>query len=278
MRALLICGALLLACEQIVGIEEPRDPLPADAGSGGIGGAGGSFPDAAAGAANDAAAETGTPDAGPQPTEHVPCEGTGCTCAKQPVAGAENEIYKDVLPTSIEAESVAALHAAGVIGGCDDSPPLFCPGCQVARSAMVKWLVMARGDALISPDAPTFTDVPKNHPFYAHIETAFAEGVADGYPDGTFRPNNAMTRGAAAVMIAKAAALQAPSPLPQSYSDVTPNSWWEEAIEALRAECVTTGCVDATMFCPDKLLTRRGGSVLVARAFDYVARECTPDP
>lgn len=278
MRAFVLLGIALLGCEQIVGIEEPRDPLSADAGTGGIGGAGGGLPDAAAGAPNDGAADTGMPDAGLQPTEHVPCEGTDCMCAKQPVAGAESEIYKDVLSTSIEAEAVTALHVAGVIGGCDDSPPLFCPGCQVARSAMVKWLVTARGDTLISPDVPTFTDVPKNHPFYAQIETAFAADVADGYADGTFRPNNAMTRGAAAVMIAKAAALQAPSPLPQSYSDVTPGSWWEESIEALRAECVTTGCVDGTTFCPDKLLTRRGGAVLVARAFDYVARECTPDP
>ncbi len=276
MRALWIFGLIVFGCGQIVGIEEPLDPLPEDSGAGGM--------DASADAATedaavDSAPDTTTPDAGKQPNEYVPCEGTGCTCKQEPVAAAENEVFLDVPPTALEAEAVNALHAQGVIGGCDDDPPLFCPGCQVSRSAFVKWLVVAGKYELISRDVPTFPDVPKNHPFYKYIETAWENEIVEGYlPDGTFRPNEPVSRGAAAVLLTKAAKLEIPNPLPQSYGDVAPESWWEKGIEALRLACVTTGCMGGTMYCPAQLLSRRSGAVMVARAFGFVAPACTPDP
>ena len=43
--------------------------------------------------------------------------------------------------------------------------------------------------------AASFSDVPVNHPFYDEIEWMADTGITQGYPDGTFRPNEDVTRG-----------------------------------------------------------------------------------
>lgn len=42
--------------------------------------------------------------------------------------------------------------------------------------------------------AITFEDVPNNHPHYFSIETINEAGIINGYPDGTFKPNNSINR------------------------------------------------------------------------------------
>jgi hypothetical protein len=41
---------------------------------------------------------------------------------------------------------------------------------------------------------PTFSDVPESHPFYEEIEWMAATGISEGYPDGTYRPTEPVTR------------------------------------------------------------------------------------
>ena len=43
-------------------------------------------------------------------------------------------------------------------------------------------------------EAPTFTDVPSTHPFYNEIILAAKAGLVNGYPDGTFLPDNTLKR------------------------------------------------------------------------------------
>lgn len=49
-----------------------------------------------------------------------------------------------------------------------------------------------------------FTDVPTNHPYYQDIQNAAAAGIITGYEDGTFKPNNPITRQHMAVMLERA--------------------------------------------------------------------------
>jgi hypothetical protein len=52
-----------------------------------------------------------------------------------------------------------------------------------------------------SPDDPTFPDVLPASWYYAAVERLAALGVVTGYPDGTFRPNQPVTRAEVAAMI-----------------------------------------------------------------------------
>ncbi len=43
-------------------------------------------------------------------------------------------------------------------------------------------------------DKTRFPDVPKSHPQYEHIENLAKLGIIKGFTDGTFRPNEPITR------------------------------------------------------------------------------------
>lgn len=61
-----------------------------------------------------------------------------------------------------------------------------------------------------APSTATFSDVPTTHPFFQEIEALAASGIATGYPDGTFRPSNFVTRQAMAAFLARALGLHWP--------------------------------------------------------------------
>jgi subtilisin family serine protease len=51
----------------------------------------------------------------------------------------------------------------------------------------------------------SFTDVPETNTFYANIKCLACKGILGGYSDGTFRPNNDITRGQIAKVVSNAA-------------------------------------------------------------------------
>ena len=51
------------------------------------------------------------------------------------------------------------------------------------------------------PAMPTFSDVTETHPHYTGIEWAAAQGLVQGYPDGTFRPSEPVTRAQLATIL-----------------------------------------------------------------------------
>ena len=65
----------------------------------------------------------------------------------------------------------------------------------------------------------TFTDVPSDSPFRAGIICLACRGVVSGYEDGTFKPNNWVTRGQLAKIVSEAARFSE-DPHPQIYEDV----------------------------------------------------------
>jgi hypothetical protein len=49
----------------------------------------------------------------------------------------------------------------------------------------------------------TFSDVPADHPFNAEIEWMAATGISTGFPDGTYRPGEPVTRQSMAAFMAR---------------------------------------------------------------------------
>lgn len=49
----------------------------------------------------------------------------------------------------------------------------------------------------------TFSDVPPSHPFFSQITWASQHNIIEGYPDGTYRPANPVTRGSAAALLGR---------------------------------------------------------------------------
>ena len=87
---------------------------------------------------------------------------------------------------------VTAAEAATVADGYPDGS--FRPYQSVDRGQFAKMAVNGLGLDIYDPATPTFSDVPKGSTFYTFIEGAAAAGVINGYPDGTFRPSNLISR------------------------------------------------------------------------------------
>lgn len=102
----------------------------------------------------------------------------------------------------------------------------------------------------------TFTDVPSGSAFYPYIECLACRGIISGYSDGTFRPNNNVTRGQAAKIVANAAQYnETIPPSQQTFSDVAPNSTFWVYIERVALHGAISGYSDGT-FRPSNNVTR----------------------
>src|SRR4029079_8132916 len=74
-------------------------------------------------------------------------------------------------------------------------------------------------ETLIARYIGSFGDVPVGSPFYSSVQCLACQGVISGYADGTFRPNNHMSRGQLAKVVSIAAGFSEPVGT-QQYVDV----------------------------------------------------------
>ena len=62
----------------------------------------------------------------------------------------------------------------------------------------------------VSGNEKSFTDVTPDMTFFPYIEAIYAEGITVGYGDGTFGPNDTLTRGEMAAFLTRALGLHHP--------------------------------------------------------------------
>jgi hypothetical protein len=89
---------------------------------------------------------------------------------------------------------VTYLNEIGVIEGYEDGT--FRPDQQVSRAEAVKMLIYIKllQDTDISDVLNPFSDVFLEDWFHNVVMVSYKLGIVEGYEDGTFRPNNAITR------------------------------------------------------------------------------------
>jgi hypothetical protein len=85
-----------------------------------------------------------------------------------------------------------------------------------------------------------FTDVPEGSTFYVYIRCLACRGFVNGYPDGTFRPNNNVTRGQLSKIVSNAAGFNDPQ-TEQLFEDVPPGSTFFDYIGRLASRGVMQG-------------------------------------
>jgi hypothetical protein len=117
----------------------------------------------------------------------------------------EEATFTDVPTTHPFFTEVEWVADVGVSEGYPDGT--FRPASSVTRQAMAAFLARLAGVPDPTPPAqPSFTDVSTSHPFFAEIEWLVAEGIAEGYDDGTlFGPTNPVSRQAMAAFLQRLA-------------------------------------------------------------------------
>ncbi len=118
--------------------------------------------------------------------------------------------------------------------------------------------------------APTFPDVPTDHWAWAYTERLANAGITSGFPDGTYRPENNVTRAEIAVFLLKGmnfpTAYTPPQAAEFNFSDIE-SHWGANWIEALRASGITGGFSDGT-YRPEEAVTRGQMAVFLLKALN----------
>ena len=115
-----------------------------------------------------------------------------------------------------------------------------------------------------SEPAPALLDIA-GHWGEVYILEAVEKKLVQGYPDGTFRPDQPITRAEFLVMLVKALGLKGgEAALPFTDRDKI-GPWAREAVAIAVQEGIVTGYADGT-FRPDAYITRAEMAVMIARA------------
>jgi len=153
---------------------------------------------------------------------------------------------------------------------------MYCPDNPVTRAEMAVFPLKSMG---ITPPpvngSHPFSDIA-GHWAEAYIEELNDQGITGGYPDGTYRPGNTVTRAEMSLFILRSKYWADFSPNPATgtrFDDVIPdddiNDWADDWIEALAGEGITGGCsANPPLYCPSSQVTRAEMAVFLVKAFD----------
>jgi peptide/nickel transport system substrate-binding protein len=100
-----------------------------------------------------------------------------------------------------------------------------------------------------------FPDVPSDYWAYDQIVKLVELGILKGYPDGTFKPENPVTRAEFATMVVLAKKLTLVSPASPTFKDVPTNHWAFKYVETAVRAGYLKGYPDGT-FGPSRTITR----------------------
>lgn len=111
------------------------------------------------------------------------------------------------------------------------------------------------------PTKPALKDIT-GHWAEANISKLVATGAVSGYPDGTFKPDNTISRAEFATILVKAFKLEAKDG--KIFED-TANHWAKGYIATANANNIVSGYSD-TNFGPDDIITREQMAVMIVKA------------
>lgn len=123
----------------------------------------------------------------------------------------------------------------------------FRPHSSVNRASIATYLYRMAGSPQVQlPQASPFRDVPANHPAYKEIVWMHQQGITTGWADGTFRPQDPVSREAMAAFFYRFNGSPAYTPGTQRFSDVSASNPFYKEIQWLAVQGVTTGWADGT--------------------------------
>ncbi|GIQ70180.1 hypothetical protein XYCOK13_30040 [Xylanibacillus composti] len=129
-------------------------------------------------------------------------------------------------------------------------------------------------DSSYDGQARTFTDLSESHWAYALLETAVSTGFLEGYPDGTIRPDQTITRAEMSVLFDRIWQAQEKQAIEQSgagelvpdlaFADVPAQTWFADSVYRMARAALING-IEPHLFGPDQVMTRAQMAVVFDR-------------
>lgn len=121
---------------------------------------------------------------------------------------------------------------------------------------------------VLSTLVPVFADTAMNSDYETHwakaaITSAVASGITKGYADGSFKPENPITRAEFFALVNNAFKLTQTAPA--SYTDVTADAWYAPVVAKAKAAGYISGYADGSIH-PESNITRQEAAVILSRA------------
>ena len=155
--------------------------------------------------------------------------------------------FEDVSAESYYFWPVLWAMVYGITNGTDDTH--FSPYEPCTRGQTVTFLWRAAGCPEPASSEIPFPDVPANHYYTKAIQWAYENGITDGRPNGTFCPNDTVTRGEFVTFLWRAVGEPAPEDW-NPFVDVPDGKFYTDAVLWAAQNGVTTG-VDYVHFAPN---------------------------
>ncbi len=159
-------------------------------------------------------------------------------------------------------DEILQITEDGIMKG--KSETLFEPSAPLTRAEAAvisaRLLDLPKGNA-------SFHDVPNTHWAYEAILKVEKAGIMIGYPDGTFRPGETVSRAEMTKLLSRM--VETTYSGESGFDDVASDHWAKEEIAALAKMGVLTGYPDGT-FRPQQKINRGEAAVILNRIRDYL--------
>lgn len=176
--------------------------------------------------------------------------------------------FSDVLTTDEHYAAVTWWEERAVIQGYEDGT--FRPDQPINRAEALKIVLEAHDVTLGWEETVSYPDVATEDWFYNYVMTASSSlGWVQGYPDGTFRPDQTINLAEALKIIAQAEALSVDPLTEAPYSDVPTDAWFAGYVQYFKDRFFIEAQGDGLLH-PEAELTRGEFAELLYR-FSYVS-------
>ncbi|MDF2925268.1 MAG: glycoside hydrolase family protein [Paenibacillaceae bacterium] len=176
-------------------------------------------------------------------------------------------------------EAKDANGEAGAAGSQSAETEAAAGGAAAASgiNAAAKSIMIAADGKTTAASSGSFLDVPPEYWGWAEIGEAGSMGLVDGYEDGSFAPEQPVTREQLAVMLQRALSVSLSGSSSSdrvqamalsgklSFTDMSPARWSWTAVAALADQGLLQGYGDGT-FRPEAWITRAEAAALLARS------------
>jgi uncharacterized protein YkwD len=171
--------------------------------------------------------------------------------------------FSDVQSTNTYYTAIESLATAGFIVGYSDGT--FQPNRIVNRAEFLKLAMSVSGTSLDSEWTSHFSDVDENAWYANYVKKALSEKWIEGYTDGTFRPEQGITKAEGIKIIAKVQGWKTGTVNTPPFDDTPISAWYTTYIAYAKEHkfLEETG----TNYIPDAILSRGKVSGILYRTY-----------
>ena len=175
----------------------------------------------------------------------------------------ETKTFQDLPAKHWAAKAVELLNRKNILDGVSSNS--FAPQQNLTRGQVAKIMALLTG-VPGTTEPPQFKDLQADKWSTVFVTAAKKEGLVGGYSDGSYKPEQAITRAELAKLVVMAAKINMSKNTPNKFKDLPAKHWAIDYLQAAIDARLLSGYPDHTLR-PDAKVNRAEATALIANAF-----------